>query len=142
MIRDFEPIDDETPIEEYPGYIGHTWDHDFCPGPDLEVLASFDLQEYFELFRPEETRQLILRKPPEAITCEVYDYCSWPHMLSQLPSVTACLDEGPPNAGPASGTGYVFFLSEGTTRERLVKEVTSLRQALDGDLKELRERPE
>jgi hypothetical protein len=84
----------------------------------------------------------MLRKRPEVVTCEVYDCCSWPHMLSQLRSVTVCLDEGPPNAGPASGSGYVFFIPEGATVDRLVMEVTSLRWALDDDLQQLRMRQE
>ena len=141
MRRDFEPIDDDTPIEAYTGYIGHTWDWDFYPGSELEVLASFELQEYLERFRSGEARRLVLRKLPEVITCEVSEYGGWPQILDQLSSITACFDEGPPDAGPASGAGHVFFISDGVTTERLINEVTSLRQALDDDLQQLRKRP-
>ena len=33
------PVDDDTPIEAYPGYIGHTWDGEFFPGPELAFLT-------------------------------------------------------------------------------------------------------
>jgi hypothetical protein len=32
--------DHETPIEEYPGYLGHTMDYDFFPGTELEPLED------------------------------------------------------------------------------------------------------
>jgi hypothetical protein len=38
----FEPLDDYTPIEQYPGFIGYTWDGEFHLGPELEVLEGFD----------------------------------------------------------------------------------------------------
>ncbi|MHC2582668.1 hypothetical protein ACVI1J_005157 [Bradyrhizobium diazoefficiens] len=142
MSREFEPIDDETPIEEYPGYIGHAWDWDFYPGPELEVLASFELQEYLERFRSGEKRELTLRELPEVFTCEALEFSSWSQLLDQLPSVTAGYDEGPSDAGPASGTGHVFFISEGVTTERLINEVTALRRALDDDFQEISKRPD
>jgi hypothetical protein len=44
-----ESDDYETPVEEFPGYVGHTWDGEFFPGPELEALSSFDWDAYREL---------------------------------------------------------------------------------------------
>ena len=41
--------DYEKPIEEYPGYLGLTWDGTFMAGEDLRPLKGFDLQRYSEL---------------------------------------------------------------------------------------------
>ena len=34
-----DPTDQETPIEEYPGFVGYTWDGEFYPGDELKVLS-------------------------------------------------------------------------------------------------------
>lgn len=41
--------DYERPIETYPGYLGHTMDHDFFCGTELEPLENIDLTKYNEL---------------------------------------------------------------------------------------------
>jgi hypothetical protein len=48
-MEEFPFSDRERPIEEYAGYIGHTWDGQFYPGPGLGDLNSFGWQSYFEL---------------------------------------------------------------------------------------------
>ena len=34
--------DFETAIEEYPGYVGHTWEVKFFTGPELVLLREFN----------------------------------------------------------------------------------------------------
>jgi hypothetical protein len=51
--------DYETPIEEWPGYLGHTWDQELFSGPELRELAQFDWDTYREL-APTDVREIAL----------------------------------------------------------------------------------
>jgi hypothetical protein len=59
--------------------------------------------------------------------------------LDKLPTVKVLIDNGPPNAGPASGGMVVFFSAEGTSDEELTASISALRSALDADLASLEE---
>ena len=58
-------------------------------------------------------------------------------LLDQIPSIQVKYDNGPKDAGPASGEGYVFFIADGVSMERLTAEVSALKAALDKDLQSL-----
>jgi hypothetical protein len=137
-MKTFVSDDDETPIEELPGYVGHTWDGEFCPGPELELLGSFDWDAYRELI--DETNRprrlaLVLAGGTLGMSVDAYDGIA--SLLDQCPSVDAWLDEGPPDPGPASGSGCIFTIADGATFEQLEHEMGILRAALDTDLLKL-----
>jgi hypothetical protein len=139
MMELFEPIDDDTPIEEYPGFVGSTWDGRFYPAPELKVLESFDWLAYQELLedygRP---RRLVLRGLPQPIECEIEPDDDLAYLLDQIPSLQVKVDKGPPDGGPASGSGYNFNIADEVSYEQFAREMASLRDALDTDLRELR----
>ena len=56
------------------------------------------------------------------------------NILDQLPTVIVCLDSGPPDAGPASGVIYVFFIAEGVGEVELKASIAALVAALNADL--------
>ena len=98
--------DYETPVEEFPGYVGHTWDGEFFPGPELEALSSFDWDAYRELIdETNRPRQLGMALAGGTLEVSINAYDGIASLLDQCPSVEVWLDAGPPDAGPASGSG-------------------------------------
>jgi hypothetical protein len=139
-MEDLDNTDQETPIEEYPGFVGYTWDGEFRPGPELKVLGDFDWSTYWELAdNYENPRRIVLSYTPKDIECTVGAYEDIAHLLDQIPSLTVMYDNGPADAGPASGTGYVFFIADETSVETLVADMSRLRAGLDADFQELLE---
>jgi hypothetical protein len=102
--------DYETPIEEYTGYLGLTFDGTFSAETPLQPLTSIDLRKYSELVDEHGgERRLNIALPSGKIAILFRAYDSIAHILDQLPTVKGYLDNGPPNAGPASGGTCVFF---------------------------------
>ena len=46
---DFEPIDEETNIVDYPGYVGMTWDGELSMSKEFKDFGTFDWDTYSEL---------------------------------------------------------------------------------------------
>jgi hypothetical protein len=137
-MKPFDNADYETPIEEYPGYIGYSWDGAFIPGPELTVLQNFDWSTYSE--RVDEaggsrTIKVALEGEVLNLTYEAYDDPAY--LLDQLPAVEVYKDDGPPDQGPAGGSGFVFVLKDDYTLEELSKQIAALRQSLDVDFSRL-----
>ena len=55
-------------------------------------------------------------------------------MVGKLPTVTVYLDNGPPDAGPASGGIHLFFVADGVSKAELEASINALAQALRSDL--------
>jgi hypothetical protein len=128
-MQEFPFVNREQPIEEYPGYIGMTWDGEFYPGPELKDLNRFDWQSYFELVDDKQRKLSVgLASGMVEIIFEPYDDMAV--FMDQLPTVTVYFDPGPPDGGPASGDGYVFFLADGATRAMLQADIDALLTAL------------
>lgn len=138
-MKHFISEDYETPIEEYPGILGCTWDGELTViDPVLEALQSFDLLKYSELLDEREgPREVFVRFGGEdrKLTIEAYADLAW--ILDQVPSVEVFRDEGPPDGGPASGSGYLFFLKEGHSYHQLTSDIRALCAALIGDFARL-----
>ena len=114
--------DQERPIETYPGYLGLTCDGYFDAQFELKPLQDFDFLKYSELVDEHDgERQLIIPSPagPMIIVFNAYDEIA--SLLEQLPTVKVCIDNGPPNAGPASGPIHVFFIADGVSKAGLKK---------------------
>jgi hypothetical protein len=98
---------DETPIEEYPGYLGLTCDGTFLAGKELQPLKGFDLLRYSELVDEHGgTRHLKLTLPTGSTTIVFKAYDDIEHILDQLPTVEVHLDDGSSQAHPASSSIY------------------------------------
>ena len=137
-MEEFPFSDDERPIEEYPGYIGMTWDGQFYPGPELEDLNSFGWQSYFELIDEGERKLRVgLASGLTELVFQPYDDIAV--FLDQLPTVSVYRDRDPPDAGPASGAGYLFFLADGFTMPMLQADIEALLTALNSDRATLEE---
>ena len=48
-MKNFEPIDRDTGIENYPGYIGMTWDGDLYMSDKFKLFEKFKWDTYNEL---------------------------------------------------------------------------------------------
>jgi hypothetical protein len=101
--------DEETPIEEYPGFLGMSWDGIFYPGPKLEVLKDFEWNELWELVDENGDQELVVSftEGPQSIKLEAWGREE--KLLDQVPGIDVFFDAGPPDAGPASGSGYIYI---------------------------------
>jgi hypothetical protein len=128
--------DYETPLEEYPGYLGLTWDGEFNAADEaLRPLGEFDLQRYSELVDEHGiTRHLKIDLPSGSISVVFDAYNDFAHILDQLPTIKVYRDNGPPDAGPASGAGYLFFIADGVSYFDLKESIAVLVAALKSDL--------
>ena len=145
LLRALHPEDEhdgaeQQPIEETPGYLGMSWDRQLsCHGPTLDPLTTFPLSEYQELLEiVGGTRVLDVAFPdgPRTIEAEAYDDVAV--LLSQVPGIAVCHEDGPPD-NPASGTGYVIFVAEGSAADDVAANVVALVAALEADLDVLRD---
>jgi hypothetical protein len=131
--------DRERPIETYPGYLGLTWDGDFHAQPELKPLHDFDLMQYSELVDDlggERQLDIVLPSGPMAILFSAYDGIA--SLLDQLPTVKVYLDNGPPDAGPASGGTCLFFIADGVSERDLEASIAALASALKSDFASLK----
>lgn len=130
--------DYERPIESYPGYLGLWFDGSFSAETELKPLQNFDFRKYGELIEEHgEERQLKVLIASGVIGITVRAYDGIVELLDQLPTVTVYLDNGPPDAGPASGGTYVFFVTEGVSEADLRQSIEGLAVALRADFNSL-----
>ena len=131
--------DYETPIEAYPGYLGHTFDGDLHAQSELAPLLDFDLRKYSELVDEhggERHLNVVLPSGRIAISFNAYDGIV--DILDRLPTVKVLLDNGPPNAaGPASGGTCVFFIADGVSETELEVSIAALAETLKSDFNSL-----
>ncbi len=135
-----DTFDEDTPVEETPGYLGHVFDDYLSFGPELEALSDFDWTQFEcmaeDLDRLNRRLNLELDGKTTAISADANRINEF---LDELPSVEAIYD-CPPDQGPAGGSGYVFVASEGYTGPGRVQEhAKALRKALETDYEILRE---
>jgi hypothetical protein len=138
----WESEDRERPIETYPGYLGLYFDGDFMPEKELEPFKNFDFRYYAVLLEEfGKKRPLLIAFGSTQHTIVLPSDSNWTvaRILDELPTVRVCIDNGPPNAGPASGGMIIFFLADDTTDEELTASISALRKALDTDLAWLQE---
>ncbi|MEP4700728.1 MAG: hypothetical protein ABJZ79_06195 [Parasphingorhabdus sp.] len=130
-----DSYDDETPVEETPGYVGHIFDDfiDFDEG--LKPLEGFDFSLYGimadELGFPDRQLEVDFGNGPTSISFEAF---SLTEILEFIPAVDAIYN-CPPNQGLAGGSGYIFVLREGFTVEESIAAAKALRSALDSDFR-------
>ena len=126
--------DYERPIETYPGYLGLTYDGTFLTEPELQPLQGFEFGKYSELVDSlggERRLGVHLASGPTTILFNAYNDIA--QILDQLPTVKVLLDNGPPDAGPASGGTCVFFIADGVSKTDLSASIAALATALNSD---------
>jgi hypothetical protein len=137
-MRPFEPLDDDTAIEEYPGYLGHIWDYDFFPGPELQILSGFLWVEYQELLE-DLSREIEVSVDDTKVAVKLHCFgAGLAAALDQLPPFDVTHDDGSSYNHPCGGSGYVIFLADGHELSSTVTWAAALRVALDKDLFENR----
>lgn len=132
---DFEPIDEETGIEEYPGYIGMTWDGELSMSKEFKDFEKFDWNGYSELIEELDGIQLIsyeFQTHKHQVSFEAYQDVGF--LVDQLITVEAQRDDGASYGGMASGRGYIFFLRNGYNLDDAIEEVNAVTRALIDDL--------
>jgi hypothetical protein len=132
--------DYERPIESYPGYLGLFYDGTFSSGPELKPLDDFDFQKYSEIVDENggaRRLSLVLDCGTVPILFNAYDNIG--HTLDQLPTIKVYLDNGPPDAGPASGGIILFFVADGFTEPAVEQSIIALVGLLEADLALLEE---
>ena len=84
------------------------------------VISHIAFRKYSELVDDRDgERRLTVALPSEPITILFNAYDGVAQILDQLPTVTVRIDNGPPNAGPASGGICVFFIADGVSETQL-----------------------
>jgi hypothetical protein len=138
-MKDFEPIDEDTGIEEYPGYIGMTWDRDLYMSDKFKLFEKFDWANYNDLLSElGDSRQITYSVSGQKFTVDYNQEEDLAYLIDQLSTVEAYYDSGPADGGPASGAGFIFFVVSNSTLEKALIEVSALTSALENDLRLLR----
>lgn len=134
---EFDPEDDQRPIESYPGFIGLTLDHEFYPEKELECLKNLNWERYTDLLEwasDDHTIEVVFRKGIRRIR-RTYDYSSLCWVLDQVPSVKVCYDSG--GEGRGSAAIHIFFIADRVSAEELEHDVLALQAPLQSDFRTL-----
>ena len=136
-MRDFLPIDahlpvvSQTPIEEYPGFLGVLLDGDLYMIDELKFLQISKWHEYQNLIENSDDCIRILEVNINGITVaisiEPSDDISF--AIDGIPSVDVQLD--------IANGAYAFFLKDGHTLEEVIHSLHSFDRAIDIDIKRL-----
>ena len=135
---DFEPIDDDTGIEDYPGYVGMTWDGELSMSSGFENFQNFNWDRYSELIDElGEVRHISyeFRNFNNHFSFEAYQNIGY--LVDGLISVEVHKDDGSSYGGMASGSGLIFFLKNGYSLEDAIEEFKAVAIALYSDLKSI-----
>ena len=135
---DFEPIDEDTGIEEYPGYVGMTWDGELSMLSDFENFKKFNWDTYSEFIEElGESRDISyqFRNQKKLVRFEAYQDIGF--LVDEFLSVEAHSDDGSSYGGMASGRGYIFFLRAGFNLVDAIEEFNAVAIALNEDLKSI-----
>ena len=131
-MKTFQTDDYETAIEEYPGILGYTWDGElFVIDPALSPLQEVDFDEFYEKIDDEQNHQLKLNTASVSTKLNVEPFAGIAFLLDQIESIDVFQDPGPPDAGPASGAGFIFFINDNHSYDVVVDSVQSLKDALN-----------
>ena len=101
-------------------------------GPELRELAQFDWDTYREL-APTDVREIALDLASGRKVIKFDVYSDIAELLDALPSIDVTHDSGPDDAGPASGSGYIFCLANSSSLKALGSDISALIAALKAD---------
>ena len=135
---EFEPIDEETNIVDYPGYVGMTWDGELSISSDFKNFKNFDWNTYSELIEELNETRIIsyeFRNHKNQFLFEAYQDVGF--LVDELITVESHKDDGASYGGMASGRGYIFFLRNGYELNDAIEEFNAVARALIEDLGKL-----
>lgn len=128
---DFSPIDQETGIEDYPGYIGMTWDGEISMSRDFRQFQDFRWAEYFDAIEASaDLREIDFTFSGKCTVISIEPYQDVAFLMDQLSTVEVHRDDGSAYGGMASGSGYIFFSKNLDSLDDSREEVLALVQAL------------
>lgn len=136
---DFAPLDDDTGIEDYPGYIGMTWDGALSMSREFRRFQDFSWDEYSEAIQDTADSRLIkftFAGKHAVLSFEPFQDVAY--LLDQLTTVEVHIDYGPSDGGMASGSGFIFFSKNPDSLEDARAEVMALTDALERDFAALK----
>ena len=132
---DFEPIDDDTGIDDYPGYVGMTWDGELSMSTVFENFKKFNWDTYSELIEElGESRDISyqFRNHKKLVRFEAYQDIGF--LVDEFITVETHSDDSSSYGGMASGRGYIFFLRNGYNLNDAIEEFNAVTMALIEDL--------
>ena len=103
---DFEPIDDDTGIADYPGYVGMTWDGELSMLNEFKNFKRFNWDTYSELIEELNESRIIsyeFRNHKNQILFEAFQDVGF--LVDELITVESHKDDGASYGGLASGRG-------------------------------------
>ena len=142
MVRDFRPYDDETQVEDYPGFLALEWDESPFSADSKELLDFWTgtWSPYNQTLVDEGLeRDLVVHLASGPTRVHVEPGHKLALVLDQLPAFDVAYDPGPPDAGPASGSGYVTFISDKASMEDVKSTIEALADAIRSDHKAVRD---
>lgn len=135
--------DYETPIEELPGILGYSWDGEFVAlSPEIEIFKVVDLKVYSEILEGlGSKRRFEVDFQSGKKFVEFSAFMDVGLIFEQVPGIDVQIDLGPPNAGPASGSGYLFFLKDDYNLSEVAFDILKLQEAFLKDISDLKQAP-
>lgn len=125
--------DEETPIENHPGFLGYFWDHELAiVDAKLQALKDFPWQQYSDCLQTTSDRTLNLNLSTGPLVIKLTCDTSFAEILGQLPSIQMTVDV-PPNQGPSGGVENVFFVADNSDFESAVNDIMFLLDAMGCD---------
>jgi hypothetical protein len=125
----------ETPIDEYPGFLGYELDGMVTMVDALQHLATtwVHFQVGYKATDQEPVEISVRsRNMSYAVTIDADNHWSFANILDQIPAFEVLIDDGPPDAGPAAGRTYVFVMGAGWSYADVKGIAEGLRIALNG----------
>jgi hypothetical protein len=137
-VKPFEPIDEETGIDDYPGHLGMTWDGEISMTKPLARFQRFGWDGYSNLLE-EAGRSAEIKYRFRQKICEVeYEpFADVAYVVDEMTTVEVQRDDGASYGGMASGSGYIFFLKDGYSLPDAYEEFDCLVSALEDDLRQI-----
>jgi len=133
-MQEFQPIDDETGIEEYPGYIGLTWDGEISMLIQFGRITDFKWDAYSELVQElDDTRHVEFNHDGRNIEVIFHPFEDLAYLLDQLTTVEVQRDDGAAYGGMASGSGFIFFAKNTSSLHESISEISALMEAIEQD---------
>ena len=134
-MKTFNQIDEETGIEEYPGYIGMTWDGELSMQSGYKEFQNFDWSSYFELVQEINEPRLLKYKFRNLVNQVVFEaYQDIGYLVDELKTIEVHYDDGAQYSGMCSGSGYIFFVKDEFSFMDAAEELGCLIAALKTDL--------
>ena len=134
-MKEFIQLDEETGIDEYPGYVGMTWDGKLSMLKEFGNFSKFAWNTYSELVEESDTKRelrFVFREHVYMFEFEAYQDVAF--LIEGLQSLEVHYDDGAQYGGMCSGRGYIFFLKENYTLADAMQELEVLTNALEQDL--------